>query len=104
MQPGILRILRWRLFRAGICRLILRRICLRSLRLMKKLLGQRTRWFRGTMEVAFKYGRLMSKLSRKRLDAEATLFGPFVLVASLLSYLVASGAFFVAFPFDVLWR
>jgi cellulose synthase/poly-beta-1,6-N-acetylglucosamine synthase-like glycosyltransferase len=71
---------------------------------LKTLFGQRTRWFRGTMEVAFKYGRLMSKPSRKRFDAEATLLGPFILVASLLSYLVASGAFFAAFPFDVLWR
>jgi cellulose synthase/poly-beta-1,6-N-acetylglucosamine synthase-like glycosyltransferase len=70
---------------------------------LKSLFGQRTRWFRGTMEVAFRYGRLMSNISRKRLDAEATLFGPFILVASLLSYLAASGVFFVAFPFDVLW-
>jgi cellulose synthase/poly-beta-1,6-N-acetylglucosamine synthase-like glycosyltransferase len=71
---------------------------------LRSLFGQRTRWFRGTMEVAFKYGRLMSKLSKKRLDAEATLVGPFIIIASLLSYLAASGAFFVAFPFDVLWR
>jgi cellulose synthase/poly-beta-1,6-N-acetylglucosamine synthase-like glycosyltransferase len=71
---------------------------------LKTLFGQRTRWFRGTMEVAVKYGRLMARVNRKNLDAEATLFGPFILVASLLSYLVASGAFFAAFPFDVLWR
>jgi cellulose synthase/poly-beta-1,6-N-acetylglucosamine synthase-like glycosyltransferase len=70
----------------------------------KTFFVQRTRWFRGTMEVAFKYGRLMSKPSRKRLDAEATLLGPFVIVASLLSYLTASGAFFLTFPFDALWR
>jgi cellulose synthase/poly-beta-1,6-N-acetylglucosamine synthase-like glycosyltransferase len=71
---------------------------------LKTLFKQRTRWFRGTMEVAFKYGKLMAKLSRKNLDAEATLFGPFILIASLLSYLVASGAFFAAFPFDILWQ
>ena len=71
---------------------------------LKTFFVQRTRWFRGTMEVAFKYGRLMSKLSRKRLDAEATLLGPFVIIASLLSYLTASGAFFLTFPFDALWR
>jgi cellulose synthase/poly-beta-1,6-N-acetylglucosamine synthase-like glycosyltransferase len=71
---------------------------------LKTFFVQRTRWLRGTMEVAFKYGRLMSKPSRKRLDAEATLFGPFIIIASLLSYLTASGAFFLAFPFDVLWR
>jgi cellulose synthase/poly-beta-1,6-N-acetylglucosamine synthase-like glycosyltransferase len=71
---------------------------------LQTLFKQRTRWFRGSMEVAVKYGRLMARVNRKNLDAEATLFGPFIVIASLLSYLVASGAFFVAFPFDVLWR
>ncbi len=71
---------------------------------LKMLFKQRTRWLRGTMEVAFKYGRLMAKPNRKNLDAEATLFGPFIIVASLLSYLAGSGAFFAAFPFDVIWR
>ena len=71
---------------------------------LKTLFKQRTRWFRGTMEVAFKYGKLMTKPSRKNLDAEATLFGPFILIASLLSYVVTSGAFFATFPFDILWR
>jgi cellulose synthase/poly-beta-1,6-N-acetylglucosamine synthase-like glycosyltransferase len=71
---------------------------------LKTLFKQRTRWFRGTMEVAFKYGKLMTKPSRKNWDAEATLFGPIILIASLLSYLAASGAFFAAFPFDILWR
>jgi cellulose synthase/poly-beta-1,6-N-acetylglucosamine synthase-like glycosyltransferase len=71
---------------------------------LKTLLKQRTRWFRGTMEVAFKYSKLMAKPSRKNLDAEATLFGPFILIASLLSYFVASGAFFATFPFNILWQ
>lgn len=70
---------------------------------LKSFFKQRTRWFRGTMEVAVKYGRLMAHVSRRNLDAEATLLGPFVLVASLLSYAVASGAFFAAFPFNVVW-
>jgi cellulose synthase/poly-beta-1,6-N-acetylglucosamine synthase-like glycosyltransferase len=71
---------------------------------LKTLFKQRTRWFRGTMEVAFKYSKLMAKPSRKNLDAEATLFGPFILIASLLSYLVASGTFFATFPFNILWQ
>ena len=71
---------------------------------LKTLFKQRTRWFRGTMEVAFKYGRLMSKPSVKNFDAEITLYGPFIIIASLLSYLGASGALFASFPFDVLWR
>lgn len=65
---------------------------------------QRTRWFRGTMEVAYKYGRLMAKPTARNFDAEATLFSPFIVVASLLSYVAASGIFFVSFPFDVMWR
>ena len=70
---------------------------------LKTLFNQRTRWFRGTMEVAFKYGRLMTHPNRRTLDAEATLLGPFVLMASLLSYLAGSGVFFAAFPFNVVW-
>jgi cellulose synthase/poly-beta-1,6-N-acetylglucosamine synthase-like glycosyltransferase len=68
---------------------------------LKQLFRQRTRWFRGTMEVAFKYGRLMAKPSRLSLDAEATLFGPFVLVASLITYFAAFYTFFIPFPLSV---
>jgi cellulose synthase/poly-beta-1,6-N-acetylglucosamine synthase-like glycosyltransferase len=71
---------------------------------LKTLFKQRTRWFRGTMEVAFKYGRLMAKPSMRNLDAEATLFGPFIIIASLLSYAVASGVFFISFPFNLIWH
>jgi cellulose synthase/poly-beta-1,6-N-acetylglucosamine synthase-like glycosyltransferase len=70
---------------------------------LKTLFKQRTRWFRGTMEVALKYGKLMAKLNRINLDAETTLFGPFVLIASLLSYVVASGVVVANFPFNVAW-
>ena len=66
------------------------------------LFKQRTRWFRGITELAFKYGKLMAKPNWKNLDAEATLFAPFILIASLLPYLVSSYTFLVV-PFDVLW-
>ena len=55
------------------------------------------------MEVAFKYGRLMSHANRRNVDAEATLIGPFMVIASLLAYLAASGALFTDFPFKVVW-
>ena len=71
---------------------------------LKTLFKQRTRWFRGTMEVAIKYGRLMTKLSRISFDAETTLFGPFILIASLLPYLAMFWAFFTFLPLDMLWR
>lgn len=38
---------------------------------LRQLVAQRTRWFRGTMKVAVRYGRLMAGLDWRRLDAEA---------------------------------
>jgi cellulose synthase/poly-beta-1,6-N-acetylglucosamine synthase-like glycosyltransferase len=70
---------------------------------LKTLFNQRTRWFRGTMEVALRYGRLMAKLNRLNFDAETTLFAPFLLVASLLPYLATVGAIFGVVPFNMLW-
>ena len=61
---------------------------------LRAMFHQRARWFRGAMEVAMSYGRLMRKPSRKTLDAEVTLLAPFVLILSLLSYLL--GPFTIA--------
>jgi cellulose synthase/poly-beta-1,6-N-acetylglucosamine synthase-like glycosyltransferase len=69
---------------------------------VKSLFRQRTRWFRGTMEVAFKYGRLMSKPSMRNLDAEVTLLGPFILVAALATYLATFYTLFEPLPFSSL--
>jgi cellulose synthase/poly-beta-1,6-N-acetylglucosamine synthase-like glycosyltransferase len=68
---------------------------------LKQLLTQRTRWYRGWMEVALKYGRLMAKPSRVRFDAEATLLGPFMMIASLATYL---SAFLLPVPSGTLWQ
>jgi cellulose synthase/poly-beta-1,6-N-acetylglucosamine synthase-like glycosyltransferase len=65
---------------------------------LKQLFRQRARWFRGTMEVAIKYGRLIAKPNKKNFDAEMTLFGPFVLIASLLAYVAGSYVAFTPFP------
>jgi len=70
---------------------------------LKRLFKQRTRWFRGTMEVAFKYGRLMKKLNRINFDAETTLFAPFILIASLSPYLATFLAFSTFWSLDVIW-
>ena len=67
----------------------------------KSLFKQRTRWFRGITELSFKYGTLMAKLNWKNLDAEATLFAPFVLIFSLLPYLIGAYALFDVFPSNV---
>ena len=69
---------------------------------LRQLFRQRTRWFRGTMEVAFRYGKLMAKPTRKSIDAEATLLGPFVLIVSLITYFAAFYSIFVPFPVSIL--
>jgi len=55
------------------------------------------------MEVAVNYGRLMTKLSRIRFDAETTFFGPFILVASLLPYLAMVWSFIPFWTLEASW-
>jgi len=55
---------------------------------LSQLFRQRARWFRGTMEVGLKYGRLVKKLDRRCIDAEITLAGPYVFILCLVGYLI----------------
>jgi cellulose synthase/poly-beta-1,6-N-acetylglucosamine synthase-like glycosyltransferase len=57
------------------------------------LFKQRIRWYRGYMETAVKYGRLLDSLNKRTVDAEISMAGPFMMVVSLLSYI---NWFFVA--------
>ncbi len=70
----------------------------------KQLFRQRTRWYRGWIEVALKYGRLMAKPTRIRIDAEATLLGPFMLIASIVTYFAAFQTFITPMPSPWAWR
>jgi cellulose synthase/poly-beta-1,6-N-acetylglucosamine synthase-like glycosyltransferase len=63
-------------------------------------LKQRVRWYRGHMEVALKYGRLLKHLDRRNLDVELTLFLPFLAIASLFLFMFASWGVFASLPFD----
>ena len=51
------------------------------------LFRQRVRWYRGYMETALKYGRLLDTLNKRTVDAEISMAGPFMMVVSLLSYI-----------------
>jgi cellulose synthase/poly-beta-1,6-N-acetylglucosamine synthase-like glycosyltransferase len=51
------------------------------------LFKQRVRWYRGYMETAIKYGRLLDTLNKRTIDAEISMAGPFMMVVSLLSYI-----------------
>jgi cellulose synthase/poly-beta-1,6-N-acetylglucosamine synthase-like glycosyltransferase len=55
---------------------------------LRRMFHQRIRWFRGAMEVALSYGRLMKTPSFRTVDAELTLLGPFVAILSLLAYII----------------
>jgi len=56
---------------------------------LTQLIKQRTRWFRGCMEVALKYGRLITNPNRKSIDAEITLLGPYMIAPYFIGYLIA---------------
>jgi cellulose synthase/poly-beta-1,6-N-acetylglucosamine synthase-like glycosyltransferase len=60
---------------------------------VRDLVRQRIRWYRGYMETAITYGRLLNNLNRRTMDAEISMGGPFMMVVSLLSYV---NWFFVA--------
>jgi cellulose synthase/poly-beta-1,6-N-acetylglucosamine synthase-like glycosyltransferase len=60
---------------------------------IRDLVRQRIRWYRGFMETAITYGRLLNTLNRRTVDAEISMGGPFMMVVSLLSYI---NWFFVA--------
>jgi len=55
--------------------------------ILRSLVKQRVRWYRGYMETALKYGRLLDKVNKRTVDAEISLAGPFMMVVSLLSYI-----------------
>jgi cellulose synthase/poly-beta-1,6-N-acetylglucosamine synthase-like glycosyltransferase len=54
---------------------------------LRSLIKQRTRWYRGYMETALEYGRLLRNPRWKTIDAEISLTGPFVMALCLASYL-----------------
>jgi len=66
-----------------------------------QLIRQRTRWFRGDMEMALKYGKLMTKPNRRNVDAEMTLIGPFLFILCLVSYFFGPLAFLSSFQSEI---
>ena len=60
---------------------------------VKSLLAQRARWYRGNIEVGLRFGRLMKRPNVRRLDAEMTFFGTFMILACVLNYFAPFWAF-----------
>jgi cellulose synthase/poly-beta-1,6-N-acetylglucosamine synthase-like glycosyltransferase len=57
------------------------------------LIRQRARWYRGNIEMGFKFGKLLKRFSWRRFDAEMTLFGTYLTVMCIVSYLMAAWSF-----------
>jgi cellulose synthase/poly-beta-1,6-N-acetylglucosamine synthase-like glycosyltransferase len=57
------------------------------------LVKQRSRWYRGNIEMGLRFGRLMKRLSWRRFDAEMTLFGTYLIVMCIVSYFMAAWSF-----------
>jgi cellulose synthase/poly-beta-1,6-N-acetylglucosamine synthase-like glycosyltransferase len=62
---------------------------------LKGFFKQRVRWFRGTMEVGIKYGKLLKNLNKMSVDTEITLIGPFVFISCLVGYLISLMSLFI---------
>ena len=67
---------------------------------LKAFLKQRTRWYRGHMEIALKYGQLLKNINKQNLDAELTLILPFLTITSFFLFMFASWGVFSSLPFS----
>jgi len=67
-----------------------------------QLIGQRLRWFRGWMQLAFRYGSLLKRLDRRSLDAEAFFVGPFMMVVVLVTYVLSLYKILFSFNFGTI--
>jgi cellulose synthase/poly-beta-1,6-N-acetylglucosamine synthase-like glycosyltransferase len=60
-----------------------------------QLISQRIRWFRGSMEVALRYGKLVTKPNRKNIDIELTLAGSYIFPLCLFGLMIFLYGFLV---------
>lgn len=60
---------------------------------LSQLFRQRSRWYRGYIETAIKYGRLLRRPDRSRFDAELSLVGPILMSVSFANYLLSWAVF-----------
>ena len=65
-----------------------------------QLIGQRMRWFRGSMEATLKYGKLVTKPNRKNVEIELTLAGSYIFPLCLFGLMIVLCGFIVPVQFD----
>lgn len=62
---------------------------------LTQLIGQRIRWFRGSMEVALRYGKLVTRPNGKNVDIEFTLAGSYIFPLCLFGLMIVLHSFLV---------
>jgi cellulose synthase/poly-beta-1,6-N-acetylglucosamine synthase-like glycosyltransferase len=67
---------------------------------LSQLMNQRLRWYRGCLDAALKYGKLVGRPSLRSIDAEITLVAPCMLTVSFLGFLMALCMSFVPVAYD----
>jgi cellulose synthase/poly-beta-1,6-N-acetylglucosamine synthase-like glycosyltransferase len=60
---------------------------------IRGLVRQRARWYRGNITMGLKFGRLLRRLTKRRFDAEMSLFGMYLIVLCIASYFMAVWSF-----------
>lgn len=65
-----------------------------------QFVNQRARWYRGCLETALRYGRLLKKPNRRNIDAEMTLTTPCTLTFSIVGFLMGLFASLTSIPRD----
>lgn len=60
---------------------------------IRSLISQRSRWYRGNIELMSRFGTLLKRPSMRRIDAEVTLFGTLVMILCVVNYFMAFWSF-----------
>ena len=69
-----------------------------------QLIGQRIRWFRGSMEVALRYGKLVTRPNRKNIDIEFTLAGSYIFPLCLFGLMIVLNGFLIPIQPDPIFQ
>jgi cellulose synthase/poly-beta-1,6-N-acetylglucosamine synthase-like glycosyltransferase len=69
---------------------------------LTEFIRQRTRWYRGSMEVVLKHGNLLRKVNKKIVDAEISFAGPYMWNLCLVGYLIYIWTLFTSFPHSII--
>jgi len=69
---------------------------------LTEFIKQRTRWYRGSMEVVLRHGNLLRKMNKRIIDAEISFAGPYMWNLCLIGYLIYIYTLFTPSPHNII--